>query len=677
MVHELLLTLELILTAIIILAVSVLYTRITIPEVRFRLSFLIAAFSAFFVALLFHAAATRGYMPAVTLFYEHIFGIVFFALLGSTGLLHFLEKKYQRLVANATYAFVGFVLAASLAVQIYAFSIGETYSLGTREIVLSHVLQISILLLVTGIILRRIMVTDSYLTPLTLHRRYPFGIAAVLMMFAVAAHIGNITISHPPGHLVSFFESALVLPALTIIATYIIFSYRSQIGLYADVHVEKCECDYCKARREYRKVWSMVEALNHVVRQVYYSPVDVGIGAREVLFSEFLNSTGLSSLFSKTRMELRKAKFLAIPQKYELLYGISNKILEFFAAHKEMINEAQLYHLVNFLDSIYAHRGERSLDFKPHWTLLSQVARALGDRGREHIEKLSSWDLATTYAYFETRHRTGIRVLDESLGGIGTHEFLLNVSSEVSGNRILHPIIKNSLHSWRNVIYVTSDPVAKILKDLEEERGFLEDNRLRIITLMKSDKQDIPGVQFSTAGDLIDSLRKGIEAFPLSTVFLVIDLNPIAISYSPSRIHDFIKRLTALRFEQKLVVSALVTKNIPPLSMDILRDEADIVLVHRLAEGKHVTDIVKPESLAEEPLEKDLFAVLQLIYKENNRGRKPSITEVSEAFSITPKTARKRIKSLRRLGLVEIEKSGRYRVVRITDRGRQRVLHKE
>jgi DNA-binding MarR family transcriptional regulator len=673
MTHELFLILEILLTVIILLAVSVLYTRINIPEVRFRLSFLIAAFAAFLVALLFHAAAARGVMSEVSLFYEHVFGIVFFTLLGSTGLLHFLEKRYQGLVAKATYAFVGLLLLLSTGAQAYAMSHGEVYQLGIREIIISHVLQIGILLLVTGIILRRIMVTHSYLTPLTIHRRYPFGIAAVLMMFAVAAHIGSITISPPEPHLISFFESALVLPALAIIASYIVFSYRSQIGLYVDVHMERCECEYCRARREYREVWGMVEALNHVVRQVYYTPVDVGIGAREVLFSEFLNTTGLAPLFSKNRMELRKTKFLAIPNKYETLYEVSGKILEFFVAHRELVNEAQLYHLVNFLDSLYAHRGDRAMDFKLHWTMLSRLVNVLGAKGREHVERLSNWDAETTFSYFERLHPVGIPALDEYLGGVETHQFLLNVSSEVSRGRILGPVVKNALRSWRNVVYITSDPVAKILRDFRGEGGFIQEGRLRIITLMEGEKP-ASGIEFSSLGDLIASVRRCVREFPLCTVFLVINLNPIIISSSPPELHAFVKELTALRFEERMVVCAMVTKNIPPLSMDILREEADIVVVHSLVNGKHVAEVVKPEQRRGEPLERDLFEVLRLVYEENNRGRKPSISDVSKAVSITPKTARKRIDSLRRMGLVDIEKSGRYRVVRLTDRGRQRVL---
>lgn len=673
MTHELFLILEILLTVIIIAAVSILYTRINVPEVRFRLSFLIAAFAAFFVALLFHVAATRGFMYGVSVFYEHVFGIVFFTLLGSTGLLHFLEKKYQGMVAKATYAFVGLLLLLTTAVQGYAVSRGAIYQLGVREIILSHVLQLIILLLVTGIILRRIMVTHSYLTPLTLHRRYPFGIAAVLMMFAVAAHIGSITISPPPAHLVSFSESALVLPALVIIASYIVFSYRSQIGLYAEVHMETCDCEYCMERLEYRRVWGLVEALNHVVRQVYYTPVDVGIGAREVLFSEFLNSTGLAPLFSKNRMELRKEKFLTIPDKYERLYIISKNILKFFAAHRELVNEAQLYHLVNFLDSLYAHRGSRSLDFKYHWIMLSKISSILGAEAREHIERLSSWDVETTFSYFERLHPAGIPALDEFLGGLKTHQFLLNVSHEVSRYRIMDPIIKNALSSWKNVIYVAADPVAKILRDFKEEQAFLREGRLRIITLMKGEKP-AEGIEFSSFDELITRVRKCVHDFPNCTVFLVMDLNPIIISCSASGLHSFIKELTALRFEERMVVCALVTKNIPPLSMDILREEADIVVVHRGVNGEHVAEVVKPEQRFGEPLEKDLFEVLRQVYDENNRGRKPSITDISKAVSITPKTARKRIDSLRKMGLLDIEKSGRYRVVRLTDRGRQRVL---
>lgn len=675
MAHPLLLILEIILTTVIIGAVSVLYRNIGIPDVRFRLRFLIAAFSALLIGLIFHAASLGGYLQGVSLFFEHVFGIIFFTLLGATGLLHFMEKKYQKLIVAGTYAIVAILLTSSVAAQAYFLTRGTVYQLGTREIILAHGFQVAILLLVTAIILRRILVTHSYLTPLTLHRRYPFGIAVVLMMSAVVAHIVGISYAQPPQHLVSFFESALVLPALVIVALYILFSYNAQINLYGRAHVEEGECDcfYCTARMEYKQVRGVLEALNHVLRQVYYGPVDMGIGAREVLFSEFLENTGLAPFFSKNRMELRKIEFLSVPEKYELLYNLSKNILEFILTRKEMINEALLYHLVNFLDTIYVQRGSRPLDFKPHWTMLSQIIKTMGPKAEQHVKRLSNWDRETTFSYFEDAHPTGILTLDEILGGVETHQFLLNISSEVPKLRILHPVIKSCLHGWKNVVYITSDPAAKIMKDLEEEEQYLRENRLKVITLMDRGEEKM-GIYAASPLELIESINKCITTFPLSTVFAVIDLNPLAISGTTSQLHAFIKKLSGLRFDERLVVCAFVSKNIPPLSMDILREEADVVLMHKNVSGNIASAILKPEITAGEPLEKDLFQVLRLVYEENYRGKKPAMGELSKALSITPKTARKRVNRLMGMGLVRIEKLGRYRVIIITEKGRQAVL---
>jgi DNA-binding MarR family transcriptional regulator len=678
MVHPILLTLEIILTTVIIGAVAVLYRSIGTPDVRFRLRFLIAAFSALLIGLILHSASLRGYLPGTALFYEHVLDIIFFTLLGATGLLHFLERKHQKLVAPVTYAVVGFLLSASVTAQVYFLTRGTVYQLGTREIIIIHGFQVAILLLVTGIILRRILVTHSYLTPLTLHRRYPFGIAVVLMMLAVVAHIGTLSYAQPSHHLISFFESALVLPALTIISIYIIFSYKTQINLYGRAHLEggECNCDYCTARRGYKQVRGVLEALNHVIRQVYYGPVDVGIGAREVLFSEFLGSTGLVPFFSKNRMELRRKDFLRASEDYDFIYHLSEDILKYFDSHKEMVNDAQFQRLIEFLDSVYARGDKNEVNFKPHWLILSRIAKTLGKKAEEHLERLSGWDPETTLSYFKNMHPTGIRKRDLVMGGLETHQFLLNISKDAPKLKILHPVIKSCLGGWRNVIYITSDPVAKIEKDLGGEMAYLEKGRLRVITLLpRAEVMEEKGITVVPSPSmLVERVGKSLGTFPLGAVFIVIDMNPIAISEPSSEVHEFIKLLSELRYRDKLGVCAFVSKNIHPLSMDILREEADIVIQHELISGDLSSVIVKPDISAGKPLEKDLFKVLRLVYNENSRGKKPSISEISSKLSITPKTAKKRVTLLREKGLVTIEKWGRYKVMDITEDGRQVIL---
>jgi DNA-binding MarR family transcriptional regulator len=654
MVHPVLLLMQAALSIVIIGVIYGLHRHVGIEEVKFRLRFLVASFLAFLASLIFHAFA-------VSLLFEHVFEIVFFILLGATGLLHFMEKKYLRVVAAASYVLVGVLLLGSLAAQVYFSLVGISYHLGLRAIILAHTFQIALLLLVTGLILRRILITHSSLSPITLHRRYPFGVASALMMFAVAAHIINVSLASDFQHQTSFFESLFVLPALAIVAGYVIFAYKNQVYFFGP--------------RDEKHARSLRERLNHVVRQVYYTPVDVGIGRREVLFSEFLESTGLRKVFKRQEMELDEEKFLRASEGYEFLHRLSKDILKFFTRYRELVNEAQFYHLVDFLDLVYARRP-RGFDFKPQWLMLSELAKTLGVKAEQHLDKLSNWDNETTFSYFEEVHPTAIQAVDERLGGARTHQLLLNIVAEIPKLRILHPVIKSALHSWRNVIYVTSDPVVRIKRELEEESSYFGD-RLRVITVLPGNRKREEGiVAVPSAQELAIAVEEGISAFPLGTLFLVLDLTPIVISSSPAGLHAFMKTLGEMRYNNKMVVCAAVSQNIPPLVMDILREDADIVASHELVSGALVSRILKPALGAERKaaLSRELFEVLRFVYDENARGRKPAIGEISSALAITPKTAKKRVSMLESKGMIKLEKLGRYKVAEITERGRQVAL---
>lgn len=666
MVHPALLYLQVALSIVIIGSLSVLYQRIQLPDVKFRLRFLIAAFTAFLIGLVFHIAAVVGYQPGVSLFLEHVFGVVFFLLFGATGLLHFLEKRPAHIVVMVTYFLLGVVILSSLGATFYYLSLGTSIRIGARAIIFSHAFQLLILLLVTGIILWRIYATRSSLSLLTIHRRYPFGIAAALMMFAIAAHILAISTVAPFRHLTSFSESLLVLPALVIVAFYILMTFKNQLYLFGTLPEEK--------EAEDTQVEGVLENLNHIIRHVYYTPLDVGIGAREVLFSEFLESTKLAPMYSKGRMELRRETFLKA-SNYDFLYSLSEDLLRYFDAHKEMVNSAQFHRLVEFLDHVYARGAKRGLNFKAQWSLLSRVAKNLGEKADKHLARLSAWDPETTISYFKERHPTGIRKLDVVMGGLETHQFLLNISTDIPKLRILRPVIKSALLGWRNVIYVTADPAAKIKKDLEEGASYLGKERLRVIALMPKAEPTEEGITTAESlSTLVEAVIKSLEAFPLGTTFLVVDLNPIVISEPPPEVHGFLKILSKVRYKEKLVVCAFVSKNVPPLSMDILREEADVVIKHELIDGEPSSIMAKPDIGAVKPLDKDLFKVLRLVHEENTRGKKPSIGEISARLSITPKTAKKRVVLLRGEGLITVEKRGRYKVIEITEDGRQAFL---
>lgn len=70
-------------------------------------------------------------------------------------------------------------------------------------------------------------------------------------------------------------------------------------------------------------------------------------------------------------------------------------------------------------------------------------------------------------------------------------------------------------------------------------------------------------------------------------------------------------------------------------------------------------------------LEKDLLEILRFIKKENDHGRKQAHKDVMHAFGITQPTATKKLKELKILGLIAEKKDGRFKVLELTERGRE------
>ncbi len=70
-------------------------------------------------------------------------------------------------------------------------------------------------------------------------------------------------------------------------------------------------------------------------------------------------------------------------------------------------------------------------------------------------------------------------------------------------------------------------------------------------------------------------------------------------------------------------------------------------------------------------LKEDLFDILRYIQRQNDLGRNPAHKDIMRAFNITRPTATKKLKELKSLGLIIERKIGRYKVLELTDRGKE------
>lgn len=67
----------------------------------------------------------------------------------------------------------------------------------------------------------------------------------------------------------------------------------------------------------------------------------------------------------------------------------------------------------------------------------------------------------------------------------------------------------------------------------------------------------------------------------------------------------------------------------------------------------------------------EVYDVLRFIYSKNKIGERPSIKDVMNNFGITRNTAKKRVQYLLERGLIKIIKDGRFKVLEVTEDGRQ------
>ena len=79
------------------------------------------------------------------------------------------------------------------------------------------------------------------------------------------------------------------------------------------------------------------------------------------------------------------------------------------------------------------------------------------------------------------------------------------------------------------------------------------------------------------------------------------------------------------------------------------------------------------EKKQEERLSSDLLDLLEFVSKFNRVGESPSYKQVGDEFKISRTTARKRIRDLVDLGLLAERKSGRFKFLILTDKGKESI----
>jgi PAS domain S-box-containing protein len=118
-----------------------------------------------------------------------------------------------------------------------------------------------------------------------------------------------------------------------------------------------------------------------------------------------------------------------------------------------------------------------------------------------------------------------------------------------------------------------------------------------------------------------------------------------------------------LKLVQRLNELFYIRRGILILSVDpSTLTEQQLSLLNK--ETKDVELRIKPG------IPRELYEILEYVYDENRRGRKPYHRDIAENFGITKVTTVKRLKTLKAMGLLKDEKKGRYKALELTAHGK-------
>lgn len=663
------------------------YSRSTSKAAKYRMMIFGIAFVVYALKITFrvyHPEATP-LEPSLILFLQHSLGVIFFILLGTIGLLYFVKTGLRERVKKASYLLVGLILLFDLLYSLVAATnpLVLKYSLDLSKVL--HVIQILVLAFVTAVILRRIT-TVGRPSLLTLPLKYPFGFGVVLLMLADMGHILNLTI------LKGVMELTLLEYVLTTIALGIITWKVHEISKIPVL---------IKAREEISKDEAAI--IDNTLRQVYYGLSYIDVGERDMVFVNFLDKTRLKAVFDRENIGIKVERVHeAISRNPDFLFDVAMGMLSYFKENPQSIGELQTYYLTEYLGMLhslteeknrrecpvcnkrscllYSHYRDGSREgharYAELWKSLSEVYRNEAHKYSHHFDKLRNWGVLATNAYFETEHSTGSRSLDGRIK-IPSRGFALNIrDAKIDKKLIFEPVLLKNLADWRNIIYVSSDPLEKMLMDFETLKGAVSERRLTLISLstrtsaLWSPYQNCYQIKESSV-DLMGLIDRLVRTLPMSSIILAIDLNPLVIKESPKEVHNFLTELMEGGFLRNVTVFASISGNMNPVSMDILEDRADVIINYSLLDGSIVSTVLKPALGERAVLKKELYELLQFVNQENSQGREPNFNDVKEKLRVTSVTTRRRINQLIHGGMLKVRKKGRSKTLRITNRGRE------
>jgi PAS domain S-box-containing protein len=253
-------------------------------------------------------------------------------------------------------------------------------------------------------------------------------------------------------------------------------------------------------------------------------------------------------------------------------------------------------------------------------------------------------------------------ILDESGNPAGFSVIARDISSKVKAEEgMLRRILKYDVSRGR--IYLIEEPFPDLAKDVLLDLvkcGYAG----TVITRRLAEEIGLDGVAYfwlsekrgkDTLSPEISEVESAIMNLPNWNNAVLLELDYLILKNGFEKVFEFIQRIKEAFYFLK--------KGVLLLSLD-----PEILTQRQVKFLRKECSTLKPK---QHELPPEVFEILRYVYMENRVGKKPSIKEIMQKFNIVRNTAKKRIRYLEGKELVNVNKTGRLKLLEVTEKGKE------
>jgi hypothetical protein len=645
-------------------------------NLKFRLKLFEAAFFLYALRTFLHVLSGSGvsdelgeisHVPHINLLLGHAFETVVFVLIGTIGLLYFLDNKYHENIKKTSWATLGILSLIILYLLIsHSLALFGLINVGPlvhsdNLFIIFHSFQIILILSVTAVILKKLFDNHASLNPLKLHEKYPLGFGVFILTVANLIHLHSLVLSQSLMITLEITEEALALIALIIISSM----------MWKTSRLERFALETLPDSVD------LVVSLNNTLKHAYFGFYSLESGVKDFMYTKLLEKSHLNDIMIEGGIGIDRSQFLKTQSEDpKFPVNIARGMMEYFEKNPQMLDKELLKFLIDYL-TILGRRYKHDVPtLRALWVALSSIVKETELVKSNSFIKLSDWNPASNFSYFEKSQGTGLSNLDRITGMINSKSLVLNLrSAEVDKKRLFYPFIGVNISNWKTIIYVASDELSDVVSELKLDK-YLDESRIFLVGLTHGLQADTPKkghylIEESTK-DLLNLFEELIRDHPLRSLNFVIDLNPLILREKPEDLHIFIKGLKKLLLEGNILFYATATDKMDPIKLDLIKENSDLVIHHNIVEGDLISVITKGDFMKKpKAIRKELFDILVFVEKENAAGKKVNIAGIIKYVGVTAITMRKRINELLNQDLLEVDKVGRSKFLFVSSRGKE------